>query len=205
MAVRLGLDASQMVASCALSTEAGVIAAYAMDKPIENFTVLIQKILADAGKTLDDLDEIVVCIGPGSQTGIRAAVVTANALAMALNIPVSAILSIDAAAIAPSDQEIFDVGVSAGRSRWYTARYRWTDGKLERVTEPVVADELPDGVYPAFPTDIAEADGGKSCACAILKVIESQPHLAEQYMSDEIALYREEEVRPPDGEIRISY
>lgn len=73
MAVRIGLDASQPYASCAVSTESGIVAALSMERPIENFPELIRSTLSKAQISLKDLDEIVVCIGPGSQTGVRGA------------------------------------------------------------------------------------------------------------------------------------
>lgn len=37
MSVRLGIDASQSVASCAVSADAGIIASGMVERPIENF------------------------------------------------------------------------------------------------------------------------------------------------------------------------
>ena len=84
MSIRLGIDASQSVASCAISTDGEIVASGMIERPIENFPTLIRDVVTRANICLNDIDEIVVCIGPGSQTGIRTAVVTGNALALAL-------------------------------------------------------------------------------------------------------------------------
>ena len=93
MAVRLGLDASQPYASCAVSTDLGIVASLSMERPIENFPALIRNTLSQAHVNLEEIDEIVVCIGPGSQTGVRSAVVTGNALALALDKPVTGVIA----------------------------------------------------------------------------------------------------------------
>jgi len=40
------------------------------------------------GKKLSDLQGIIVCVGPGSYTGVRVGVTIANSMALALNIPI---------------------------------------------------------------------------------------------------------------------
>jgi len=59
----------------------------------------IEKALELAGLTKQELDGIVVGVGPGSYTGIRIAVTTAKTLAWALNIPVFGISSLEATAL----------------------------------------------------------------------------------------------------------
>lgn len=50
---------------------------------------LIDKILKKEGKSLKDITEIEVFIGPGSFTGLRVGVSVANALGWSLDIPVN--------------------------------------------------------------------------------------------------------------------
>lgn len=50
---------------------------------------MIEELLQKAGKTLQDVTEIEVFQGPGSYTGLRVGVSTANALGFALKIPVN--------------------------------------------------------------------------------------------------------------------
>ncbi|HEY4389743.1 MAG TPA: tRNA (adenosine(37)-N6)-threonylcarbamoyltransferase complex dimerization subunit type 1 TsaB [Paenibacillus sp.] len=59
----------------------------------------IEKALELASLTKQELDGIVVGVGPGSYTGIRIAVTTAKTLAWALNIPVFGISSLEATAL----------------------------------------------------------------------------------------------------------
>lgn len=85
MFIRLGIDASQSFVSCVISTEAGIAASAVIEKSIEIFSALIHDVAVRVNVCLNDIDEIVVCIGTGSQTRIRTTVVMGNALALALN------------------------------------------------------------------------------------------------------------------------
>ena len=189
MSIRLGIDASQSVASCAISTDAGIIASATIESPIENFPTLIRNVVARASIRLNDVDEIVVCIGPGSQTGIRTAVVTGNALALALNKPVSGVLSTDAAAMISKSKETYKVAISAGRRRWFIEDYRWENGKLSRLGTLELVDDLPESTNPSFYAIEDKSADDKICAVGILMIAEWQRHLISQLMLDEIRPY----------------
>lgn len=197
MSIRLGIDASQSVASCAISTDVGIVASATIERPIENFPKLIRDVIARANIYLNDIDEIVVCIGPGSQTGIRAAVVTGNALALALNKPISGVLSTDAAAMIMKSNEIYKVAVSAGRRRWYVESYDWNGKELCRLDELRLIDEIPANAFSVFSSESNDLKDFKTCACGILMVAEQQRHLIEQSLLSEILPY---ERRIIDGE-----
>lgn len=186
--VRLGLDASQRVTSCAISVDGAIVAARTMDKPIENFTVLIRETLAEAKMELSALDEIVVCVGPGSQMGVRTTVVTGNALALALDIPVTGVLSTDALAVT-GEKEAHTVAVSAGRRRWYVLDYDWEGDTLCRRGEIRLLDDIPEGGLAVLRSDCFDADSARLCACGILKVVAEQPQLPEQQRLSEVAPY----------------
>ena len=189
MSIRLGIDASQSVASCAISTDIGIVASAAIERPIENFPALIRDVVAHANICLEDIDEIVVCIGPGSQTGVRTAVVVGNALALALNKPVSGVLSTDAAAILSKSNEAYTVAVSAGRRRWFAENYSWKNGKLDRLCTLKLVDDLPENVNPSFCVIEDKSVEDKNCAYGILMIAEQQRHLISQAMVDEVRPY----------------
>lgn len=194
MSVRLGLDASQPIASCAVAAEEGIAAYGEAEKPIENFPALIRSVASQANICLGDVDEIVVCIGPGSQMGIRAAVVTANALALALKKPVSGVMSTDAAAVLselPESEAPCKVAVSAGRRRWFVGGYRRQDGVLERLGALELVDDLPEDAYTGFGGAKDGGCGRRSCACGVLLAAEQQRQLISQAMLDEVRPYEE--------------
>ena len=197
MSIRLGIDASQSVASCAISTDAEIIASGMIERPIENFPTLIRDVVTRAKICINDIDEIIVCIGPGSQTGIRTAVVTGNALALALNKPISGVLSTDAAAMILKTNKTYKVAVTAGRRRWYVESYNWSDKKLYRLDELQLMDELPSNTFSAFCSNCSDANDLELCACGILMVAEQQRQLIEQSLLSEILPY---ERKQNDGE-----
>ncbi|MCR5293575.1 MAG: tRNA (adenosine(37)-N6)-threonylcarbamoyltransferase complex dimerization subunit type 1 TsaB [Lachnospiraceae bacterium] len=186
MDIRIGIDASQPMGSCAVSRDGMIVAAGTIERPIENMTELIRRTLKEAGAELSELTEIVSCIGPGSQTGIRTTVVTCNALGLALGIPVTGIMSLDALAALADGREHVLAAVSAGRRRWFTASYTMSDGKLSRIGEIGLVDELPEGENQAF---TFASSGGKVCAEGLLVAAESQRQLIEQDARSEVRPY----------------
>jgi tRNA threonylcarbamoyl adenosine modification protein YeaZ len=89
---------------------------------------LVQEALA-----VSDVDEVVVGMGPGPFTGLRVGIAFAQSFALAREIPVRGVCSLDA--IAAQIQEAdFIITVDARRKEVYWARY--TDGI--RVGDPAV-------------------------------------------------------------------
>jgi tRNA threonylcarbamoyladenosine biosynthesis protein TsaB len=69
----------------------------------------VDGLLADAGLQRDSLEGIVVGTGPGSYTGLRIGLMTARALAFALDIPVAGVSTLAAlAAGAPGARPVLD-------------------------------------------------------------------------------------------------
>jgi len=98
---------------------------------------LVQEALA-----ISDVDEVVVGMGPGPFTGLRVGIAFAQSFALAREIPVRGVCSLDA--IAAQIQEAdFIITVDARRKEVYWARY--TNGA--RVGEPAVS----------FPADVTGA------------------------------------------------
>ena len=89
---------------------------------------LVQEALA-----VSDVDEVVVGMGPGPFTGLRVGIAFAQSFAVAREIPVRGVCSLDAIA-AQIHEEDFIITVDARRKEVYWARY--TNGV--RVTDPAV-------------------------------------------------------------------
>ena len=98
---------------------------------------LVQEALA-----VSDVDEVVVGMGPGPFTGLRVGIAFAQSFALAREIPVRGVCSLDAIAAQVTEKD-FIITVDARRKEVYWARY--TDGV--RVGEPAVN----------FPADVTGA------------------------------------------------
>ena len=98
---------------------------------------LVQEALA-----VSDIDEVVVGMGPGPFTGLRVGIAFAQSFALAREIPVRGVCSLDAIAAQVTDKD-FIITVDARRKEVYWARY--THGV--RVGEPAVN----------FPADVSGA------------------------------------------------
>lgn len=99
--------------------------------------VLVQEALA-----VSKVDEVVVGMGPGPFTGLRVGIAFAQSFALARDIPVRGVCSLDAIA-AQVDEKDFIITVDARRKEVYWARY--IDGV--RVGDPAVN----------FPADVSGA------------------------------------------------
>jgi len=85
----------------------------------------IEAVLVEAGRTPADLMSVVAGVGPGPYTGLRIGLVTALALADALDLPTYAVCSLDAiAAGAPPTAGSLLVAGDARRREVYWAVYR---------------------------------------------------------------------------------
>ncbi len=89
-----------------------------------------------------DVDEVVVGMGPGPFTGLRVGIAFAQSFALAREIPVRGVCSLDAIAAQVTEKD-FIITVDARRKEVYWARYK--DGA--RVGEPAVD----------FPADVSGA------------------------------------------------
>ena len=60
--------------------------------------VLVERVLGDAGRRLDDVEAVAVSIGPGSFTGLRVGLAFAKGLAFAGGVPIVAVPTLEALA-----------------------------------------------------------------------------------------------------------
>jgi tRNA threonylcarbamoyladenosine biosynthesis protein TsaB len=87
----LAIDTSQQWCSVALSQDGSVIAHHSEYMPSGHSDVLaprIQKLLQEVQLEPKDMDMIATIIGPGSFTGLRVSLATAQGMGLALSIPV---------------------------------------------------------------------------------------------------------------------
>jgi len=96
----------------------------------ERLIPMLDQLLTAAAWKLAELDFIAVVRGPGSFTGIRIGIATAQGLAQVLKIPVFGITSLDTLAWAGRGRpEEIVVLLDARKNEYYYARYRFIESK----------------------------------------------------------------------------
>ena len=98
--------------------------------------------LVQEGLAVSDVDQVVVGMGPGPFTGLRVGIAFAQSFALAREIPVRGVCSLDAIATQIKDDD-FIITVDARRKEVYWARYK----NGVRVGQPAVN----------FPADVTGA------------------------------------------------
>jgi tRNA threonylcarbamoyladenosine biosynthesis protein TsaB len=97
----LGIETATGLGGVALIEDDALRAEYRIEMTMmhaERLMVLIDRVLGDSGRSLDDLDALAVSIGPGSFTGLRVAVNTVKGLVIGKPIPVAAVPTLEAMA-----------------------------------------------------------------------------------------------------------
>jgi len=99
----------------------------------ERLMSAVDRLLADCGLAPADLDGLAVSVGPGSFTGLRVGLATVKALAMALDLPVAPVPTLDAlAARLPfADAPVCPI-LDARKGEVYLSLYRWRGDGMAR-------------------------------------------------------------------------
>ncbi|WP_314213911.1 tRNA (adenosine(37)-N6)-threonylcarbamoyltransferase complex dimerization subunit type 1 TsaB [Pseudarthrobacter equi] len=152
----LAIDTSAVASAALVSDDAleGVVANFSTEDTRSHAEVLapgIAGMLADAGVTGEDIDALVVGVGPGPFTGLRSGIATARTLAFVWGKPLHGLMSLDAIALEVAESTAaapeFLVVTDARRKEVYWARYSLAEGQL-----PV----LEDGPHVGFATDLPD-------------------------------------------------
>jgi len=151
--VKLAFESSATPASVAFGTNEGIHSKSFEGGRGRELLAVTQELLARHGKNLQEVQSIVVGVGPGSYTGLRIACAAASTLGYALKIPVSGICSLEACALSAPFGEDVHFLLDAYRKEVYHACYRRHAHSIEVVTPPQVvacqdADQfVPEGAH----------------------------------------------------------
>ena len=144
MELILAIDSSSVVASVAIVSEDKVIAEYSTNlKKTHSQTLMpmIDEIFKMTGLDKKDLKAVAITNGPGSFTGLRIGGATAKGIALALNIPVIQISTIEAMAynINYTDKYICPI-MDARRNQVYTGVYECKEEEINCIVNPKACD-----------------------------------------------------------------
>jgi tRNA threonylcarbamoyladenosine biosynthesis protein TsaB len=135
----LALDTATPHVTVALHDGERVVAEYASAESMKHGEMLapgIADVLAQVGAASRDITSIAVGVGPGPFTGLRVGLVTARTMALALDIPVYGVCSLDILAAEAMDagHDNFLIATDARRKEVYLAAY----ASRQRVSGPEV-------------------------------------------------------------------
>ncbi len=164
----LALETSTLAGGAALLDDGRVVGQSTLNIALthsERLMAVVDRLLQDCGWEAKDLRGIAVSIGPGSFTGLRVGVATAQGLALALGVPVAPVPTLDAlAATLPFAEWPVCPLLDARKGEVYLSLYRWAGDAMkreweylalapraavERLAPPVIV--LGDGVPPCRP------------------------------------------------------
>jgi tRNA threonylcarbamoyladenosine biosynthesis protein TsaB len=132
----LALDTSTLAGAVALVEGDRTVGEYMLDVRVthsERLLAAIDRLLADAGWTPNDLEALAVAAGPGSFTGLRIGLSAAKGLALGLSLPIAAVPTLDAmAAGLPFAALPVCPVLDARRGEVYCSLYRWRDDEMRR-------------------------------------------------------------------------
>jgi tRNA threonylcarbamoyl adenosine modification protein YeaZ len=114
--------------TCVTATETGGRAAHAFD--------LIGRALAEAGLERERIECLAIGLGPGSYTGIRAAISIAQGWQLAVPVKLLGVSSADCLASQAQDRGRFgtvNIVIDAQRNEFYLARYELHPGSLKEI------------------------------------------------------------------------
>lgn len=140
----LSIDSSSKVATIALLEDNNLIGEYVLNNKKEHSTILmpmLQQLLTDTNKSIDDIDGFVISKGPGSFTGLRIGMATIKGLAFGSNKPYISISTLEALAYSLSTfNGLICPIMDALRENVYTSIYNNLDYKFEEVISPTSID-----------------------------------------------------------------
>lgn len=135
----LAIDSSSLVATVGIISEDAIIAEYTVNlKKTHSQTLLcmIDEIFKMTGIAKSDIKAIAVSDGPGSFTGLRIGAATAKGLAMALNIPIIAVPSIEVMAYNYNHcNKMICPIMDARRNHVYTGLFSCEEDEMTKIVE----------------------------------------------------------------------
>lgn len=141
----LGIESSSMTASVALVSDDIVMAEFTINNKrthSETLLPMIDKMLDTVGVNPEELDAVAISAGPGSFTGLRIGAATAKGLALALDIPLVAVPTLEGLAYnLAGDRRLVASVMDARREEVYAGLYDVKDGIKAVIEEDALPAE----------------------------------------------------------------
>ena len=133
----LGIDTATKVCSVAICRDEEILAAYEINMGMthsEGLVPQLEQIFTRTGIKKSDIELMAVSIGPGSFTGLRIGLATAEAIAYSLKIPLVGVNTLEALAYnLPIEGILLAPILDAQKGNYYLAIYEWKQGEIHEV------------------------------------------------------------------------
>ncbi len=133
----LGIDTATKVCTVALAEGEKILASYEINMGMthsEGLVPQMEQLFQRTGIAKKDLELIAVSRGPGSFTGLRIGLATAEAMAYGLHIPMIAVSTLEVLAYnLPAENVLLVPVLDAQKGNFYRALYEWKNGELMEV------------------------------------------------------------------------
>lgn len=140
----LAIDTSSKICSVSILEDNNVIIENHNDDEkthSQKLMPLIDETLKQANITLDNIDLLACCQGPGSFTGIRIGISTVKAFADVKNIPIIGVTSLESLAYNIHSEGLIASIIDAKHDNVYFALYNVSNGIFETIIDPI-SDEI---------------------------------------------------------------
>lgn len=138
----LGIDTATKVCSVALCRDKEPVAGYEINlgrTHSEGLLPQLNQLFERTGIKKRDIDLIAVSIGPGSFTGLRIGLATAEAIAYAWRIPICGVDTLKAMAYnLPIEGVVMAPVLDAQKGNYYLGMYEWRKGRLSEKKQAAV-------------------------------------------------------------------
>ncbi|MEC9484724.1 MAG: tRNA (adenosine(37)-N6)-threonylcarbamoyltransferase complex dimerization subunit type 1 TsaB [Candidatus Izemoplasma sp.] len=145
----------------------------------------VETLFKDSGLSINDIDEVIVGIGPGSYTGVRIGVVVAKMIAWNQRITIKTVSSLALMASSESSDGYILAHIDARRKNAFMGLYLKQNGLIEPIGDEVFMsskafqEKVP---YPFTIVESGEPDPKVLLASNILTPVENVHHLAPNYL-----------------------
>lgn len=130
----LAIDTATKVCAVGLCREGQVLAEYRIDMGMthsEGLMPQLEQLLKRTGITKNEIELLAVSMGPGSFTGLRIGLASAEAMAYSWQIPICGVNTLKALAYnLPIDGYVLTPVLDAQKGNFYQAVYEWRQGVL---------------------------------------------------------------------------
>ena len=139
----LGIDTATKICTVSLCRDTEPVAEYAINAGMTHSEGLLPQMAQLFERTKikkNEIDLIAISIGPGSFTGLRIGLATAEAMAYCWQIPICGVDTLKAMAYnLPVDDIVLAPVLDAQKGNYYLALYQWQKGELMELEKVTVA------------------------------------------------------------------